>query len=124
MNSGGDGTDQHRLRGAPLRELRHVARYFPTARRVADVDRVLQAERIDHPGRVGCISVHVVTLGSLRRATVASAIVRDHAIAAAEEEHHLGVPVVGAERPAVMEEKWLAGSPILVEDLGSIGGGD
>jgi hypothetical protein len=55
---------------------------------------------------------------------VAAAIVGDHAIALAEEEHHLGVPVVGAERPTVMEEQRLPGAPILVEDLGAVLGDD
>ena len=33
---------------------------------------------------------------------------------------HLGVPVVGAERPAMMENDRLALAPVLVEDLSAV----
>ena len=55
---------------------------------------------------------------------MAAAIVRDDAIALVEKEHHLVVPVVGAERPAMMEDDGLALAPVLVEDLGAVLGGD
>jgi hypothetical protein len=53
---------------------------------------------------------------------MAAAVMRDHAIALREEEHHLRVPVVGAQRPAVMEDDRLRvlGAPVLVEDLGAV----
>jgi hypothetical protein len=33
---------------------------------------------------------------------------------------HLGIPVVGAERPAMMEDNRLAVAPVLVEDLNAV----
>jgi hypothetical protein len=59
--------------------------------------------------------VHVVAVGHLRRPVVPAPVVRDHAVAAPEEEHHLGIPVVGRERPAVAEDDRLDRAPILVE---------
>jgi carbonic anhydrase len=53
---------------------------------------------------------------------VLAPVVRDHAVAAPEEEHHLGIPVVGRERPAVAEDDRLALAPVLVEDLAAIRG--
>ncbi len=48
---------------------------------------------------------------------MAAAVMGDDAVALVEEEEHLGVPVIGAERPPVMEDDRLAGAPVLVEDL-------
>ena len=48
----------------------------------------------------------------------------DDAVALLEEEQHLRVPVVGAERPAVMEDDRLPGAPVLVEDLRAVLRGD
>src|SRR5690606_6404526 len=62
----------------------------------------------------------------LARAAVPAAIVRDDAVSVAEEEHHLVVPVVCAQRPAVVEDDRLRvlRTPVLVEDLGAVSGGD
>ena len=62
-----------------------------------------------------------MALGGLGRAAMAAAIMGDHAVALGQEEHHLGVPVVGAQRPAVVEERAAGpGAPVLVEDLGAV----
>ena len=53
----------------------------------------------------------------LRRASVATAIMRDHTIAAQNEVHHLRVPIVRGQRPAVVKDDGLPGAPVLVEDL-------
>lgn len=45
---------------------------------------------------------------------------RDDPVSLSEEEQHLGVPVVGAQRPAVVEHDGLSGAPILVEDLRAV----
>src|SRR5215831_16056111 len=45
---------------------------------------------------------------------------RSCGIAAPEEEHHLGIPVVGRERPAMAEDDRLARAPALIEDLGAV----
>ncbi len=49
-----------------------------------------------------------------------AAIVCDYTIAALQEEHHLGVPIVRAQRPPVVEEKRLAVAPIFIVDLGAV----
>jgi len=41
-----------------------------------------------------------------------------------QEETSSGCPVIGAQRPAVVEDDWLALAPILVKDLGAILGRD
>jgi len=65
--------------------------------------------------------VHVVAVGHLH---TTAPVVCDHAVAAPEEEHYLGIPVVGRERPAVAEDDRLAWALVLVEDLGAVRGGD
>ena len=59
------------------------------------MDRVLEAEMRRDRGEVVGVVVHVVALADLRRAAVAAAVVGDDAVAPAEEEQHLRVPVVG-----------------------------
>ncbi len=68
----------------------------------------------------GCPRHAVGAVGHLRRPAVPAPAVRDHAVAAPEEEHHLGIPVVGRERPAVAEDDRQARAPVLVEDLGAV----
>ena len=47
--------------------------------------------------------IHIVAVGGLSRAAVTAAIMGDHAEALVEKKHHLRVPVVGRERPAMAE---------------------
>ena len=49
-----------------------------------------------------------------------AAIMRDDAEAAVAEEHHLRVPVVRRQRPAMAEHDGLTGAPVLVVDLGAV----
>ena len=90
------------------------------------MDRVLQVERGHQLGDVGRIGVHLVAGVGLGRTAVPAAVVRDDPEALVEKEHHLAVPVVRAERPAVMEDDRLRvlRAPVLVEDLGAVLGGD
>src|SRR5205807_4894125 len=48
----------------------------------------------------------------------------DDAITVEKEEHHLGVPVISRQRPAVAEHDRLTAAPVLVEDIRAVGGGD
>ncbi len=91
-----------------------------------DVDRVLQVEVLGHRRSVGGVVVHVVTIADLGRAPVAAAIMGDDAEASGDEEQHLCVPIVRAERPAVMEHDGLGAlrAPVLVVNLGTVLGGD
>ena len=54
-----------------------VARDLAAAGRVADVDGVLQVERLDERGEVVGVRVHVVAVPRLARAAVAAAVVGD-----------------------------------------------
>src|SRR6185503_21313250 len=64
--------------------------------------------------------VHLVAGRGLGRAAVPAPVVRDDAIASLQEEQHLIVPVIGRERPAMMEHDGLPAAPVLIEDLCSV----
>jgi hypothetical protein len=84
---------------------------------VTHVDGVMEIEMLDHCGEVVRVVVHIVTVAGLGRATVTPAVRRDHAVAVLKEEQHLGVPVIGRQRPAVTEHDRLPVAPVLEEDL-------
>src|SRR4030095_1618319 len=63
------------------------------------------------------IMVHVMSVVGLRRATMSAPISCNDAIAFAEEEKHLRVPIVRAQRPAVAEHDGLAFTPVFVIDV-------
>ena len=50
-------------------------------------------------------------------AAMATPVVGDDAIAVIEEEQHLGVPIIGRQRPTVTENNGLTFAPILEIDL-------
>ena len=87
---------------------------------------VSQVEVFDECGGVGGVVVHVVSVGHLGRAAVAAPIVGDDSVALVEEVEELGVPVVGTEGPAVMEDERLGGlwSPVFEGELDTVFGGD
>ena len=101
-----------------------VAGDLAAAGRVADVDGVAQVEMLDDRRGVGGVVVHVVAVATWLERPWPRRSMGDDAIALLQEEEHLGVPVVGAQRPAVMEHDRLALAPVLVEDLGAVFGGD
>src|SRR5207302_7267510 len=92
--------------------------------RVADQYHVPQIELFDQRVEIGRISIHVVAVPRLARATMASAIVRDRAIAVGGREIHLVIPVIRGERPTVAEMDGLSLAPVLVEDAGAVLGRD
>ena len=116
--------DQHGLRHPALAVPGQVAHHFAATGRVADVDRVLEIEVRRHRREVVGVVVHVVAAGGLGRPPVTAPVVGDDAIAVLEEEHHLRVPVIGRQGPAMAEHDGLTISPVLVEDLRAIRGGD
>ena len=89
---------------------------------MANVDGVAQIEMRDDRGGVRGVVVHVVTIADLARPAMAAPVMRNDAIALLQEVEHLGVPVVGAERPAMMEDDGLRvpGTPVLVVDRRTI----
>ena len=58
---------------------------------------------LDDRGRIGGVMVHVMA-----RASMAAAVDPDDTVAVLDEEQHLGVPVIGTQRPTVMEDNGLA----------------
>src|SRR3546814_9840205 len=66
--------------------------------------KVESLHQIDHIGR---ICVHVIAFARLAGTTVTTPVVRNHPIALTKKEHHLIVPIIGAERPAMMEHDCL-----------------
>ena len=120
--------DEDRLGHATLRAAgavaADVARDLAAARRVPDVDGVLQVERLGERDEVVGVGVHLVAVPGLGRSPVSAAVVGDAAKAARREEDHLGVPVVRAERPAVAEDDGLPAAPVLVVDLRAVLRGD
>src|SRR6202041_831895 len=68
-------------------------------------------------GAVGRVGVHVVAEIGLGRPAMAPTVMRDDAVSVQPEEQHLAVPIVRAERPAMVEHDRPTCSPILVVDL-------
>ncbi len=86
--------------------------------------RALQVEMPGQRDHVGGIGLHVVAAIGLAAAAVTAAVMGDDAVALVLEEQHLGIPVVGRQRPAVMEDDGFSAAPVLVENLGVVGRGD
>jgi hypothetical protein len=118
--------DQHDLAHAAGLGAGGVVDRFAAAGRVADVDGVLQVQVVGQGDDVGGVGVHLVAGVGLARAAVAATVMGDDPETLAQEEHHLVVPVVRAQRPTVVEHDRLGGlgTPVLVEDLGAVLGGD
>src|SRR5215475_7439988 len=75
-------------------------------------------------GQIVSIVVHVVAGSALVRAAMAAAVMGDDPKTAIEEEQHLRIPVVGRQRPTVAEDDGLSRTPVFVEYLGTVFGGD
>src|SRR4029453_8081878 len=82
-----------------------------------DVNCILQVKMIGDGLQIIGIMVHVMSVAGLRRAAMPAAISRNDAIAFGEEEKHLRVPIVRAQRPAVAEHDGLAFTPVFVIDV-------
>ena len=73
-----------------------IVRHLTAAGGMTDMDGVFQVEMRRQSRQVVGIMVHIVAVGGLGRATMATAIVGDDAIAGAmQEEQQLRVPIVG-----------------------------
>src|SRR5262249_32665351 len=88
------------------------------------MERSFQIELVRQGHHVSGVGIHIVPRGTLRRATVATTVMCDDPVTLREEVEHLVVPVISTQRPSMVEDNWLgvAGTPILVEDPGPIGG--
>src|SRR5262249_53195905 len=120
------GADGYQFGQAALAVAGDVSRCLAAAGRMADVDGVAQVEVLDDRGDVGGVVVHVVAVADLARTAVSAPVVGDDAVALPNEEEHLGVPVVGTQRPAVMEHDRLCvpAAPVLVVNLNAVFGAD
>src|SRR4029077_1340838 len=87
---------------------------------MSDVNLILQVEMIGDGLQVVGVVVHVVSVAGLGRATMSPAISRDHAIAFAEKEKHLRVPIVRRKRPTMAENDRLSAAPVFIIDLYSV----
>jgi hypothetical protein len=101
-----------------------VAGDFAAAGGMADQDRVMQIQRLNEGGQIVGVGVEVVAVPGLTGTPAAAAVVGDGAIALGGDEEQLFVPHVGGQRPAVAEDDWLAGAPVLVKDFRTVGSGD
>src|SRR5215469_756544 len=119
-----NGGRQHQLREPTLAVTRDITCGFAPTGGVADMNSLAQVQMFDDCGRVGGVVVHIVTVRYLARASVAATIDSHDTVAALGEKQHLAVPVVAAQRPPVMKDNGLALSPVLVENLNAVFGGN
>ena len=85
------------------------------------MDGLAQVELLGQRDEVGHSVLDVIAGPDLRGSAMPSPVVSDHPIALVQEEHHLRVPVVGRQRPAMTENDRLARAPVLEEDLDAVG---
>ncbi|MCY1173935.1 hypothetical protein D9M73_141180 [compost metagenome] len=88
-------TDDRRLGGSAFAVTSEVMHDLAAAGGMADMDRVAKVQMLDHGRKIIGIMVHVMTFADLGRSPVATPVMRNDAVALAEEEQHLRVPVIG-----------------------------
>src|SRR6478672_4221640 len=101
-----------------------VPHHFTGAGRVADVNGVVEVEFLHERPEIGRMGVHVIAGPGLARSPVTASIVRNAAVPAIREEHHLVFPRVAIQWRAVAEDDRLAGPPVFEEDFGAVADGD
>ena len=82
----------------------------------------MQVKVLGQFGEVVRVVVHVVAVADLCGAAVTAPVMGDDSITVMQKEDHLGIPVVGAQRPAMTENDGLTCAPVFVEDLSSVTG--
>src|SRR5882762_6127548 len=87
---------------------------------MADVNGIAKVQLFNQLVNVSSVCVHFVAGNGLRGASMSAAVMSDHAVSPLEKEHHLSVPVICRERPAMVEKQRLAGAPVLVINLRAI----
>src|SRR5208282_527788 len=115
-------TDDGRLRYSAFAVASDVMHNLTATGRVADMDGILEIEMRRHRGEVVGIVIHVVAVADLAGPAVSAAVMSNDAIAVIEEEQHLGVPIVGRQRPTMAEDDGLTFAPVLVVDLYPVAG--
>jgi hypothetical protein len=107
--------DQHGLGNGLRAVVADIASDLAPARRVADVDRVLQVEGLDQRSEAISISVHVVAIPGLRRPAMAAPVVRAAAVSTLGQKQHLVFEGVCAQGPALAEDDGLPLAPMLTQ---------
>src|SRR4029450_2629498 len=112
------GADKYQFGDTALAVERDIVRCLAAARRMANVDGVTQIQVRDDRSRVPAVVVHVMAVAHLGGPAMAAPVMSNDSIPLPEEVEHLGVPVIGAQWPAMMEDDgWrVLGAPVLVED--------
>src|SRR5271156_5132668 len=87
---------------------------------MANMDDIFQVEMSHKSGQVVSVMVHIVAVASLSGASMATAVMGDHAIAMMQEEQHLRVPIIGRKRPAMAEHNRLTFTPVFIVDRDAI----
>src|SRR5204863_7872540 len=89
---------------------------------MANVDGITQIEMRDDRGGIRGVVVHVVTIADLARPAMAPPVMSNDSIPFFHEVEHLGVPIVRAQWPAMMEDDGLRvlGTPVLEVDRGAV----
>src|SRR5262249_32849126 len=91
---------------------------------MADMHGVLEVEMGGHRREIVGIVIHVMAAAALARAAVAAAVRGDDAEALGQEEQQLCIPGLRRKRPAMPADDRLSRTPVLVEYLGTVFGGD
>src|SRR5579863_211487 len=102
----------------------NIARHFAAAGGVPYMNRVLQIKLSGQRSQIVSVRVHIVPFPGLLGTAVAAPVMGNDSIAPLSEKHHLCVPVVRGQRPAVAEYNGLAFSPVLVKDSCAVFRGD
>src|SRR6202041_1115396 len=85
-----------------------------------DMHRLLEVKMCGERCQVVGVMIHVMTAVRLGGAPVSAPVGGDDAKAVLEEEHHLVVPIVGRQWPAVAEHDGLTFAPVLVINLSAV----
>jgi hypothetical protein len=101
-----------------------VVRHFAAPGGVAHMHGILEIQVRGQRGQIVGIVVHIVSIGRLGRAAMAAPVVGYHPKPMLQKEQHLGIPVVGRQRPAVRKHDGLARAPVLVEYFRAVFGGE
>ena len=99
-----------------------IARGLAAPGGMADMDCIAQIEMRNHGGGIGGVMIHVVAIAHLARTAVPAPVMSDDAETLVEKVEHLGIPIVRAQGPAVVEDDRLriSRTPVLVEDLDAV----
>ena|SRR5437773_6102005 len=85
--------------------------FFTTSENLDDIQSLSSVSFACGDLSIGRYRIHVMAIGGQAGPAMAAPIVGDNAITVREEEHHLRVPIIGRQRPAVAEHDGAAPCP-------------